>query len=147
MPLPKGLVTGKTAKFPLHRELCDGKFCDYKVALPLPPKELSPNTRCHWGKKAKAIAEYRANAANYAASLVWRDEDANFQTAKEQTTFYFRDKRRRDADNLLAMLKSAFDGIVDGGILADDSGLTHLPIIVLVDKENPRVEIRIWREA
>lgn len=39
--------------------------------------------------------------------------------------FYFKDKRRRDRDNLLASLKAAFDGIADAGIVSDDSSFRH----------------------
>ena len=32
------------------------------IELPLPAKELSPNSRCHWRAKAKAVKAYRAMA-------------------------------------------------------------------------------------
>jgi Holliday junction resolvase RusA-like endonuclease len=44
---------------------------------------------------------------------------------------------------MLSSLKAAFDGLADAGLIADDSGLTHLPVIVKVDKLNPRVELHI----
>ena len=62
-----------------------------------------------------------------------------------QATFYFRDLRRRDRDNLLASLKAAFDGLADAHILEDDSGLVHLPVRIEKDRENPRVELEITR--
>lgn len=33
------------------------------IVLPWPPKELSPNARCHWAKLAKAKKTYRAACA------------------------------------------------------------------------------------
>jgi Holliday junction resolvase RusA-like endonuclease len=38
-------------------------------------------------------------------------------------------------------MKSAYDGLVDAGILEDDSGVIHLPIEVGYDRARPRVEI------
>jgi len=109
------------------------------ITLPLPPRELSPNWRGHWAQKAKAVKKYRQLAWAVAMS----ETRCNWPTANAQATFYFRDRRRRDRDNLLASLKSAFDGLTDAGVIDDDSGLTHLPVIVEYDKANPRVEITV----
>ena len=38
-----------------------------------------------------------------------------------QVTFVVPDKRRRDTDNFLAMLKPCFDALVEMGVLEDDS--------------------------
>lgn len=58
-----------------------------------------------------------------------------------------RDKRRRDIRNAESMMKAAYDGIVDAGILADDSYdvLTHQPTVFERDPECPRVEIVVER--
>ena len=68
-----------------------------------------------------------------------------WKAAEAEATFFFRDKRRRDRDNLLASLKAAFDGIAAAGVVEDDADLTHLPVRVEVDKADPRVEIKIRR--
>jgi crossover junction endodeoxyribonuclease RusA len=109
------------------------------VTLPLPAKNLSPNSRCHWRAKAAAVKAYRSAAliAAYAKGK------PRFESANVQCKFYFRDSRRRDGDNLLASMKSAFDGLVDAGIFSDDAGLTHLPVEKNKDTKNPRVEIHI----
>jgi Holliday junction resolvase RusA-like endonuclease len=73
--------------------------------------------------------------------LGWRDDC--WESASVQATFYFRDKRRRDRDNLLASLKAYFDGLADSGLIANDSGLTHLPVKVELDKVNPRVVLTV----
>jgi len=99
------------------------------LSLPLPPKECSPNWRGHWAAKARAVKTYRHTAACTALSLI-RLPAPNWERAAVQATFHFRDARRRDKDNLLAALKPAFDGLADAGIIANDSGLTHLPVIV-----------------
>jgi Holliday junction resolvase RusA-like endonuclease len=60
-----------------------------------------------------------------------------------QVSAFYAVNRRRDADNLIASLKSAFDGIADNGVIANDSGLIHLPAIIGRDPRNPRIEITI----
>jgi crossover junction endodeoxyribonuclease RusA len=110
--------------------------------LPLPPQRLSPNVRSHWAPKGKAVSEYRA-AARTAGWRVPASQRPAWERATASVVFYAKDARRRDADNILASLKAAFDGLVDAGILADDAGLTHAPLRIALDRLNPRVEITI----
>jgi len=130
-----------------YRDITKGKNPNrnsLNLCLPLPPHDLSPNARCHWAAKARAIKKYRMYAWAEAVSRNggigdrWRD-------ATCQATFYFCDNRSRDRDNLLAALKSAFDGLTDAHIIEDDAGLVHLPVRVERDRENPRVELEITR--
>lgn len=110
------------------------------ITLPLPPRELHPNARVHFMARAKQTKSYRFHAA-----VVVRQTRVGvaerWKTATVQATFYFKDKRRRDKDGMLSSLKASFDGLADAGLIADDSGLTHLPVIVKLDKKNPRVEL------
>ena len=59
--------------------------------------------------------------------------------------FFFKTRRRRDRDNLLASLKAAFDGLADAGLVADDSGLIHMPVEQYIDRADPRVELVVER--
>ena len=61
--------------------------------------------------------------------------------------FYHKTNRRRDGANYNAMLKGAFDGIVDAGIAVDDDHKhwTTLPPEFHIDKEFPRVEITVTK--
>lgn len=116
------------------------------VTLRLPPRELSPNYTVgsrggRMGKSAKT-KDYR-EASHWAAVCAATDGPYRWPAASVQARFFFRDRRRRDRDNLLASLKAAFDGLADAGVVQDDAGLTHLPVIVDVDKANPRVELHI----
>jgi hypothetical protein len=47
----------------------------------------------------------------------------------------------------MAMLKPAYDGIVDSGLLMDDDSdhLTTMPAKFFIDKKQSRVELRIVR--
>lgn len=107
------------------------------VTLPLPPKELAPNARAHYMARARATERYRDLAAwrSRAEILRLRIEPPRWAAATVQVRYSFQVRRRRDGDNLLCSLKAAFDGLQAAGIVADDSGITYLPVAVTVDRE------------
>jgi crossover junction endodeoxyribonuclease RusA len=115
------------------------------ITLPIPDRVLSPNARCHWAVKAKATKRMRKCALD-ACFLALRGVAPDWVNATCQVSWYAKTNRRRDRDNCLASLKAAFDGIVDAGLLQDDCGLTHLPMLMLCDKHSPRVELTLTRE-
>ena len=111
-----------------------------RIVLPLPAKQLSPNARVCWQAKARAVKQYRS-----ISFFVSQRFPSRWKAAEVESVFFFRDRRRRDRDNLLASLKAAFDGIASAGIVDDDASLTHLPVRLEVDRDAPRVEISIRR--
>ena len=115
---------------------------EMRLVLDLPPKELSPNCRSHWAKKAKAVKYYRMLAFIEARNAS-RSIERGIVRAEAWVTFYVPDNRRRDPTNLAASLKAAWDGIVDAHVLTDDQYLDVHPPVIIVDRENPRVEITI----
>jgi len=116
------------------------------ITLPLPPKSLSPNWRGHWRIKAHDVAEYRSSAS-FRAYCAIEGERPLWPAATLQATFYHAQNHRRDPDNLNASLKSAQDGLVDAGLLADDEHVTRLPVVKLIDRDRPRVVLTITRET
>lgn len=110
------------------------------VTLPLPTQALHPNGRAHFFEEARARAAYRSLTASVVRiarfAPLW-------DRATVLATFYFRDAKRRDSDNALASLKSGFDGLQDAGVVVNDSGLTHLPPVLSLDRLRPRVELRV----
>ncbi len=147
MGLPKSLKTGVTAKLPGvpgdWKKQGEPLRCSFKIVLPLPPRELSPNWRGHWAQKARKAAKYRADAGTACKAMMRRYGIPTLAAANVQARFYFRDRRNRDRDNLLASLKSGFDGLADVGMVANDSQLTYLPVALDVDKDDARVELWI----
>jgi Holliday junction resolvase RusA-like endonuclease len=113
------------------------------VTLPLPPKALSPNASSPGNPwpKIKAAKKYRSDA--HLAAIAAGAKGMGLESASVQCKFFFRTAHARDSDNLLASLKSAFDGLVDAGVFTDDRGLVHLPSEQTKDTKNPRVEIHI----
>ena len=84
------------------------------VILPWPPKELSPNARVHFRKKAAAVKTYKLDAY-FSACAAGRQAGSSVSI-----TFNPPDNRRRDLDNMLASIKSGLDGIA-AAIGVDDS--------------------------
>lgn len=67
----------------------------------------------------------------------------NIKSATITFTYYFQDKRRRDADNYTP--KNILDGFTESGLIVDDD-FNHIKMLSIqggYDKNNPRVEILI----
>lgn len=98
---------------------------ELRLELPFPPPQLSPNARVHWREKARVVAAYR-EGCGWAAKVDgftqhWRRDELPLKSpVRAAVTFVVPDRRKRDLDNLLAMLKPAWDGLVDAGVLAGD---------------------------
>lgn len=120
------------------------------LTLPMPPKALSPNARVHRLSKAAVASEYRQS--------IWLDALAQLQERYGAVvplplrmaavfTFVTKDNRRRDLDNWLAACKPLLDGLVDAGILIDDSTryLASITVTRRVDKgiDAPYVEVAL----
>lgn len=91
------------------------------VALPWPPKGLSPNDRRHRMAVAKLRKKYRADCA-------WSTIAAGVRSIRAaglrvHITFHPPDARARDVDNMLASIKAGLDGVSDV-IGIDDSRWT-----------------------
>ena len=113
------------------------------ITIPLPDASLSPNSRSHWGKKARHTKDYRNAAMLATKAALQRTRPPGWLKAECKVSAFYAVSRRRDTDNLIASLKSAFDGIADTGVISNDSGLVHLPAIIGKDTRNPRIEITI----
>lgn len=121
------------------------------IVLPLPPATLSPNRPggSRGGRMAKAAAAraYRARARSAAEGI--GVETGPWQRATVSVVFFHPTKRRRDDVNHLAMLKPAYDGLVEAGLLEDDDSahLTTLGATFRLDRKAPRVELAVERLA
>lgn len=111
------------------------------ITVSIPDPALSPNSRTHWVVKSKAKAKARQQACLIAMASPM--VNAKYKLASTHAVFFHKTNRRRDGDNHLAALKAVFDGFADAGIIGDDSGFAHYPVVFKIDKENPRVEITI----
>ncbi len=122
------------------------------LELPHPGNACNPNTRSHWAVKAKAMKAMRLASQSMAAYEL-RKLNAPpplWLRAEVQATFHRPGKRakRADADNCISSLKGCLDGLQDAGIVANDSGLTHLPPIqVIGDAATERKLVLVIRPA
>lgn len=107
------------------------------ISLPLPSRKLSPNARIHWAQRSKLVKAHRLTA--YAQTL---RQCGLFKANSYRLVFFWPDKRRRDRDNASAMCKAYLDGISDA-IRQDDSEWRFDGVAFDLDRDNPRVEVRM----
>jgi len=81
-----------------------------EITLGWPPKELSPNARTHWRKKAPITKAYKEAcwALTKEAGIVAPETEGRLHL---WITFYPPDRRHRDDDNMIASFKAGRDGL------------------------------------
>lgn len=100
----------------------------WRIDLPQ-TRPLSLNGREHWRIKAKRVKELRDTAC----LLVKAAGVPKLQRIRVELHYAPRDKRRRDPLNLVATLKPIEDGIVDAGIVPDDTPEFVTPTMPVID--------------
>ena len=116
----------------------------------LPDRDLSPNKRLHYMQLYKA----KRNAKDEAMALVLRQgrPAVPYQQAHITITWVAKDKRRRDPDNLFASMKPYIDGLVNVGLIVDDSA-THVSYTLRYErgeKDNTIIEVEeeaLWNHT
>lgn len=84
-----------------------------ELTLPWPSRDLHPNSRGHWSKRAKAARKARADGKLLAMVRGWNGTGLPDGPLYVWIDGYPTDHRRRDADGLLSSLKPWLDGIAD----------------------------------
>jgi hypothetical protein len=116
------------------------------ITVPIPPKQMHPNSRNHWRAKLGAKAEQRGTAKLSALEALNGKSPPRWERATIHATFYRSSPRAKQQDglNLLAWLKATEDGIEDAQIVANDRGVTWLaPSQVLGKAAQGRNEVVI----
>jgi|TARA_R100000306_G_scaffold32966_1_gene34414 crossover junction endodeoxyribonuclease RusA len=85
----------------------------------LPDPQLNPNKRHHPMRLARTKKVARKVA--WALALEAGVPRTPLSKAHITITFVAKDRIRRDLDNLVASMKAYIDGIVDAGVIEDDS--------------------------
>lgn len=110
------------------------------LLLPWPSRDLHPNARVHWARRAKTAKRERYQAGLAAMAAGWQGMPLPPGKLHLWIDFVPPDRRRRDDDGLLAAFKPARDGIADAlGI--DDSRFVSHPY--LRDETVPGGEVRV----
>lgn len=101
---------------------------EWIIRLPYSTPPLTLNGRQHWATKARGVREVRGTVATLAKVL----HIPACQRIHIELHYVPRDGRRRDQDNLVATLKPCIDGLVDAGIVPDDSPeyVTWVPPVI-----------------
>lgn len=98
-----------------------------RVDVPGRPPSTNDSNRQVAAARWRIRREWRSTAGSFgtAARLSWESRHGlKWETLKQadlEVRFILPDARRRDLDNLISTLKPLLDGIVDAGLIADDS--------------------------
>lgn len=109
-----------------HISAQQGRGKAVRIELPWPDRDLHPNTRVHWARRARAAKTARKAGAAFTLAAGIRRIDAERIVAK--ITFHPPDNRPRDDDGMIASFKSYRDGIADV-IGVDDSRWRIQPVV------------------
>lgn len=101
----------------------------WRIDLPYQLPPLSLNQRLHYRQKAKLEKAVRTFVAEEACRIGIPE----MLHVIVELHYVPRDKRRRDEDNLVATLKPACDGLVDAGVVDDDTRLYMTKVMPFVD--------------
>lgn len=102
-------------------------FADRLLSVTIDGRPPTGNVREGWQTRARTRRVWREKARLLAleARNAWeREHGTRWLTATRcvvSVAFGLPDRRTRDLDNLIASAKPLLDGLVDAGILADDS--------------------------
>lgn len=112
----------------------------WSLTVPRAADWLNANTRTRSLHQAAAIREWR-QAAHWAAKA---EKLPRLHKAQIIATLHFGDRRRRDCHNYYPTLKAIVDGLVDYGLLPDDSHQYLIgPDIRMGEPMTPRVQLYI----
>lgn len=90
----------------------------YVLDLRMTKPPLNLNDRMHWAQRASITKDIRLRTRAIAGI---EKLPKNAKSVKVRMMYRPRDKRRRDPSNLILTQKPALDGLVDYGLIPDDS--------------------------
>ncbi|QSM01243.1 RusA-like resolvase [Microbacterium phage NoodlelyBoi] len=111
----------------------------YRLRLGYERPPLSENSRMNRYARARLVKELRTTAGWWARSLRVRAEHVEVRLVWVVT-----DARKRDEDNVVPTLKALCDGLVDGGLVPDDTPqymTKRMPTIERRDGDTAHLEL------
>ena len=110
-----------------------------KITLPGSPLSINRLYRRN-SRSLYMTAEGKAKKREYQIEIKnqWKKKMMTDKVSLE-IEYYFKDERKRDIDNPLKLILDSMEKIV----YENDSQVRYLSLLSQVDRENPRVEIRI----
>ena len=113
-----------------------------ELVLIWPARDLHPNARVHYHRKAKAAKVARQESMVIALAAGWHRITLPEGRLHLWIDFYPPDKRRRDDDGLLASFKPYRDGIADALKIDDNRFVSH-PYVQDEVRKGGEVRVRI----
>lgn len=111
----------------------------YRLDWVRPP--LTENQRwAHWAQKARVVKDVRLTGRLLTRGL------SGSRRVEVTLTWVVADSRTRDADNLVPTLKALCDGMVDAGVVPDDTPehmAKLMPVIRLERGAVPHMELTV----
>lgn len=115
------------------------------LILPWPPRELHPNARVHWARRAKLTKLERRAAFFHAKAAKWDSAKFGLGGLLLRLDFYPPDRRRRDLDGCLSASKAQIDGIADA--LGVDDSRFSLHVQMHAPRKGGEVHVTIQQQA
>ncbi|WP_426727132.1 hypothetical protein ACEN2A_01780 [Corynebacterium auriscanis] len=103
---------------------------------------LNLNDRQHWAPKARITKQLRREAYIRCKAARIRPQPHITVTLHYQP----RDRRKRDADNLSPTYKALCDGIVDAGLVNDDTPQYMTKVMPIIHPPVKGQQARFWME-
>jgi Holliday junction resolvase RusA-like endonuclease len=121
----------------------DAEVTPKGVRITIPGELPSLNVWCrwHWAKRKDKLD----NLTRCMRLMKQAFKIPRYELPQVRVVYYFRTRRKRDMDNYTAALKPVLDAMRYAGIITEDNSevLELLPVEFVVDKDAPRVEVRI----
>jgi crossover junction endodeoxyribonuclease RusA len=115
----------------------------WEIRLPWTKPPCSANDRDHWRAKARKVAHVRATVL---AEIEATEIPYYLPHIIVGLTYVPRDRRRRDADNLVVpFMKACVDAVVDACVVVDDdtAHVTRTMPVIAEPDGDPRLVLRI----
>ena len=113
-----------------------------QITLPWPDRDLSPNARVHYKRRAEAVKDARDLA--YLETRLAREVSV-IPPLHAAWFFYPPDNRKRDLDNMLSMCKAYQDGIFQA-LGLDDSAVRTVSLRKCKPVKNGMVKVEICQD-
>lgn len=114
------------------------------ITVPYDRPPLTANQRMHYMQRARLTKALRDGANLSIKAALTPEQRATWPLpwVRVQLVWNVTDRRRRDEDNIVPTLKPICDGLVDAGIVPDDTPeymQKAMPLIVLREKGDPNL--------
>lgn len=112
----------------------------WKITLIWPTPPLTANQRLHWAQRARTTRTIRE-------AVAWGARGAGIPALRRcsvELHYVPADNRRRDADNLMPTLKVCCDGLVDAGVVPDDTPSYMDKVMPVIHPGERFLAWRLW---